>query len=251
MSGILTGKNVLFMGAGPNMGRVMARLLAQAGARLHLVAKDGSAAAAVAQEIGENGGLATYGTADIADGEAVHKAVQIAAQQMGKIDILVNNAGTFHDPGVLLHETSMEHVRELLGVNVEGEVYTMQAVLPYMIKSGGGSILNIAAASVPLEIGNVLYAGARTALITASQRVARAYRSRQIRVNVLSPGMVYTANQTPTLGPVPHPEQGLYRPGAAEDIAWTALYLLSPDAAWVSGAVVDVDGAQSREELGR
>jgi 3-oxoacyl-[acyl-carrier protein] reductase len=239
-----SGKIALVIGGGSGIGAATCRALAAAGASVHVVDRDRSAAERVAAEIRGNG--QAHGHAlDVADAPAVARlAAEIAAA--GGIDVLVNCAGTITRH--TLASMPVEAWDRVLAVNLRGAFNAIQAVLPHMKRRGGGAIVNIASvAGKRISFGGgAHYSASKAGLLGLTRHAAYELAPDKIRVNAVCPG----PTATPFSGQLPSAEQKaqrarkipLGRMVEPEDIADAVLFLAGDGARMITGVGLDVDG---------
>ncbi len=229
-------------GARRGIGRAIALKFAQNGADCVLLAR--TAPEELATEIRALGRRAAALAVDVADAEAVEKAVKEVAKEFGRIDILVNNAG-INDDGLLIR-MKLEQWQRVLDVNLSGAFYATKAVARPMLKQESGRIINIT--SVIGQMGNAgqaNYAASKAGLIGFTKSVAKELGSRGITVNAIAPGFIETdmthdlsdEAKVALLGQIP-----LGKLGQAEDVAELALFLASGGARYITGQTFNVDG---------
>ncbi len=234
--GALDGKRALVTGASRGIGRAIALELGRAGAEVVVGYRTGEQEAqAVASEIG---GLAVQ--ADVSDAASAQSLVEAA----GDVDILVNNAGLTRDG--LIARMSDDDWQTVLDTNLSAVFYTCRAVSRPMMKKRAGAIVNVSSiVGVRGNPGQVNYAASKAGIIGFTKSLARELGSRNVRANVVAPGYVHT-QLTDVL-----PEEAtalmlqntpLGRLGDPEDVAGAVRFLCSDDAAFVTGAVLLVDG---------
>jgi NAD(P)-dependent dehydrogenase (short-subunit alcohol dehydrogenase family) len=190
---------------------------------------------------------------DIADKEQVDRTASEARQVFGQIDILINNAGT-NSPAELrkpIHEYSVEEWHRIVAIDLDGLFYFCRAVTPGMVERKSGNIINIASVMgiIPARMQSG-FTAAKAGVINFSRSMALELAPLGIRVNAIAPGSILTRRTrelfyNPGKSPVSasllsHIPLG--HPGTPEDIASAALFLASPDAAYITGTVLTVDG---------
>lgn len=225
-------------GAGRGIGRAIAARLARDGFDMVCVDRDQDAAKEVAREVGGR-----PFAADVRDEDA---AAELAAS-LDDCAALVNNAGMWRFTRIA--DTSISDAEEVFGVNVTGTLVWLKALHPVMARSGGGSVVNMAsmtAKATPTGAG--MYPPAKAAVISLTKMAALEYAKDGIRVNVVAPGMIVTEGTIATYGETEEAQADrggivpLGRLGKPEDIAGAASYLCSPDASYVTGQTLLIDG---------
>ena len=237
----LNGMVALVTGGSRGIGFAVARRLIAEGAHVAIVSTNQAGADAAAEKLGEG----TKGYAcDVASFEAVQELVTNVLADFGKIDILVNNAGITRD-GLLLR-MSEEDWDKVLETNLKGAFNTCKAVVRPMMKARFGRIVNISSVvGLCGNPGQTNYAAAKAGLIGFTKSLAREIASRNITVNAIAPGLVETdmsaalpqEARDALLNGVP-----LARAGQPDDIAGAVNFLVGPDASYITGHVICVDG---------
>jgi 3-oxoacyl-[acyl-carrier protein] reductase len=241
----LAGRVVVVTGGTRGIGRATADLLAQAGAAVVVTGRDDVRVKAVAAELSEANGVPVTGFAfDVSDFDAVGPAFKAIAAQHGRIDGLVANAGILDD--ALIGMIKPDLVQRLLATNVAGTIATVQAAARVMMRKGSGSIVVLA--SIVGEHGNVgqtAYAASKAAVATVARSAAKELGPRGIRVNAVAPGMI----DTDMIAHLPEKmitervaNTALRRLGDPADVARVIRFLISDEAAFVTGQVLGVDG---------
>jgi 3-oxoacyl-[acyl-carrier protein] reductase len=240
----LTGKTALVTGASGGIGGAIAQALHAAGATVALSGSRTAPLEALAAALGSRAHVLTCNLSDPAAVEALPKA---AAAAMGSVDILVNNAGITRDN--LFLRMSDEEWQSVIDVNLTSAFRLCRGVLRGMMKARWGRIVNIS--SVVGATGNPgqgNYAAAKAGMVGMSKSLAAEVASRNITVNCVAPGFITTAmteklsedQKTRILASVP-----AGRMGEASEIAAAVLYLASPEAGYVTGAVLHVNGGMA------
>ena len=188
----LSGRVALVTGAGRNIGRAMAKALADGGAAVIVNVRSNKAEAdAVVKEIEAAGGKAIAAVADVGDEKAVQAMVESAAKQLGRIDYLVNNAALRQERA--FEELSYKEWRDVLGVTLDGAFHCAKACLPYLKQSGAGAIVNIGGLSA--HTGSKHRAHVTTAklgLVGFTRGLAHDLAEHGVTVNLVAPGTIDT-----------------------------------------------------------
>jgi NAD(P)-dependent dehydrogenase (short-subunit alcohol dehydrogenase family) len=236
----LEGRVAIITGGGSGIGAATARRFAAEGATVAVFDRDGETAVAIAAEV--NGHAYAL---DVRDGDEVAEVIDRVAQTVGQIDILVNNAGT----GDLrpLHTVDDKLWHRLIDVNLTGTFNATRSVMPYMLESGGGAIVNIASVSGLAPTRNeAAYSAAKAGVIALTKSGALEYGP-TVRVNCVAPGHVRTPmtavwEQMPdAFAPIAEAIP-LGRIGEAGEIAEAILFLASDRASYITGQTLVVDG---------
>jgi len=239
--GTLNDRVALVTGGSRGIGFAIARRLIAEGAKVAIVSTSQAGADAAAEKLGN--GTKGY-ECDIANFEAVQNLVTAVLADFGKIDILVNNAGITRD-GLILR-MSEEDWDKVLETNLKGAFNTCKAVVRPMMKARFGRIVNISSVvGLCGNPGQTNYAAAKAGLIGFTKSLAREIASRNITVNAIAPGLVDTdmsaalpqEARDALLNGVP-----LARAGQPDDIAGAVNFLVGPDASYITGHVLCVDG---------
>lgn len=242
---LLDGKVALVTGASRGIGRAIAIRLAAEGAKVAInFAGNTEKAEAVKAEIEAAGGEALLVQANVADATAVEEMVAKVVEAFGGIDVLVNNAGITRDG--LLVRMKDEDFDAVLDTNLKGVFYCTKAVSKLMMKKRSGRIVNMTSVvGVNGNAGQTNYAAAKAGVIGFSKSAAKELASRGITVNMVAPGFIDTdmtsvlsdkAKEAAMAG-IP-----LQRMGTPENVADAVAFLVSDQAAYITGQVIHVDG---------
>jgi 3-oxoacyl-[acyl-carrier protein] reductase len=238
----LADRVAIVTGAGRNIGRATALMLAEDGATVVVNARSNQAEAdAVVAEIGRNGGQAIAVLADIADPAAVERMIATTVKRFGRIDLLVNNAALRREKP--LDEMSLEEWRHVMAVTLDGPFLCVKACLPHLKASGAGTIVNLGGMSGHTGARDRLHViTAKSGLVGFTRGLAQDLADHKITVNLVVPGLV----GTPRPGPEPqhhsthHTLTGDRVPPA--EIAATVRFLCGPGARHITGQTIHVNG---------
>jgi len=245
----LDGRIALVTGAGGGIGKAIALALATEGAWLEVTDIDVNAAEAVAAEIALAGGTARGSRLDVTDAGSVQAALEAIKSAYGKLDILVNNAG-LNVRTDFRHMTDVDWVT-IRSTNLDGVVRLSRDGFELLRASGHGVILNLASIMAARGMRQLTgYSATKGAVAALTRGLAVEYATFGIRVNYLAPGFVETALtarilKNPRLAEALIDQAPMRRLGTPEDIAKAAVFLVSDDAAYITGTGLTVDGGMS------
>jgi 3-oxoacyl-[acyl-carrier protein] reductase len=232
----------MITGAGRNIGRSIALELAAGGADVViLVRSNRQEAEGVAEEARSLGRRALVGVADVRDEQAVGRVVEDAREALGPVTVLVNNAAVRREAAFL--DLSPEEWREVVGVTLDGAFVCCRAVLPGVVEAGWGRIVNIAGLTGQTGATHRAHVvAAKAGLIGLTKALALEYAANGITVNAISPGLIDTARE----GAEPKHYGGqsipVGRRGRPEEVAAMVRYLVSEEAAFVTGQTLNING---------
>lgn len=251
---MIKGKVAMVTGAGGGVGKAISKKLASEGCKVVLLGRDRAKLQKAISEIGDKKNAITIIT-DITKEAEVLSAVDQTLKSFDKIDILVNNAGTINDPEQF-HKMTEDQWEDLVQTNLFGTFRMTKAVIPVMMKNGGGSIVNISSVlgirsipKVPLSVYGVTKAG----VIMFTRSIAVEYGQYNIRCNCIAPSTIRSSLIEPYLQDEEAKKMlestfPLRKVGEPEDIAGAVAYLCSDDSKWVTGTVMMVDGGISAKQ---
>jgi NAD(P)-dependent dehydrogenase (short-subunit alcohol dehydrogenase family) len=249
----LQGKTAIITGAAAGIGAATAALFASEGAQVVAVDIDRPSLDLLTSQLQELGADCLAVTADVSQRADVERVIHSALEKFGRIDILFNNAGIV-TPGKI-DAIEEEQWDRAIAINLKSVYLFCHAVLPEFKKRGGGVILNTASATaLRMVVDRACYTATKAAIIGLTKSMALDYVADNIRVNCLCPGTVDTPSLGQRIAAFPNPvearksfiaRQPMARFGTPEEIAQAALYLVSSDAAFVTGMAFAIDGGFS------
>ncbi len=243
MSNKLEGKIALVTGGSRGIGAAIAKRLAGDGAKVAITyARGADDAASVVKTIEGAGGKAIAIQADATNAEAVKAAIEKVVASYGKLDVLVNNAGTAIPKK--FEETTLEELDRVINLNVRGVFVTTQAALKHMNNGGRIVMIGSCVGERMLTPGLVPYSATKAAMRMFAQGLSREVGDRGITVNNIQPGPIDT-DLNPAAGEwaVPQRENtALKRYGSADDVAALVAFVAGPEASYITGANLTVDG---------
>jgi NAD(P)-dependent dehydrogenase (short-subunit alcohol dehydrogenase family) len=244
--GELSGKAAIVTGATSGIGEACAVSFARHGAAVALVGRNRERGFAVEAAIRSEGFSARFIECDVTDETQVVSMIARVREEFGRIDILFNNAGVFM-PSVELERLELESWRETFGVNLEGYFLVTKHAKPHLRESKGVILNNASIAGMhSYAIGRAYaYSASKAAVIQFTRMMAKNYAEEGLRVNSISPGVIWTPmmhdrDKSAYLDRIP-----MKRIGEPEDVAKVALFLVSEASAYVTGVNVPIDGGVS------
>lgn len=243
---LLKEKVAVVTGAARGLGRAIALALAQRGAQVAVVDLDLAGAQQVVGEIQELAGQAVAVQADVTDQDQVEGIFVTCVQTFGRVDFLINNAGIVLKTSVL--DTTLAQWDQIMKVNTRSVFLCCKAVLPFMIAQHSGKIVNIASVAGKRGggiMGNSSYAASKGAVIAFTKGIAREGAPYGINVNAITPGFSET-EMTQSIDP--EKREAILkavpfgRPAKPADIANAVCFLVSEEASFITGEIMDVDG---------
>jgi len=243
---LVDGKVVLITGGTSGVGRATALHFARDGAKVVIMARGDSEGEKLLREIKSEGGAACFVRGSVADGSCCKAAVDRAVSEFGRLDIAVNNAGIPHTWNPLA-DIPEEEFDKVIAVNLRGVFLSMKYEIPAMLKTGGGSIVNVSSVSGLVASPNLgAYTASKHGVNGLTKSAAVEYSAKGIRVNALCLGLIDTealADWSDELRAEVLAYHPMGRIGKPEEIAEAILFVsASPGANFMTGAIVSVDG---------
>lgn len=241
-------KSAFVTGAALGLGRAMAEVLAENGARVALFDRDAAALDNAVSTLEAQGGNVIGFSGDVTNADDVNSAVSEAENQIGKLDIAIANAGISDATGALLHESDPDDWRRVMSVNLDGLYHFSRAALTSMVESGAGKLITVAsmwglAAPAGLQ-ARPAYAASKGAVVNLTRELALEYAAHNIQINAICPGFFRT--ETRPRNAAQEKQFKDYTPmgriAEMDEIKGTVLYLASSASDFVTGTSLVVDG---------
>lgn len=243
----MRGQIAFVTGSGSGIGREIARTLSAKGAKIVVAEINMEKAEETVSIVEKENGEAAAVYCDVTTLESVEEAVDEAVNKYGTIDILVNNAGWDKVEPFLKSEPSTWKI--IVDINLMGQIHTCKAVLPHMIENGAGKVVNIASDSGRVgSSGEAVYSAAKGGIISLTKTLAREMARHKLNVNCIAPG----PSNTPLIEEIGSYNEGIVkalekaipfrRLAEAQDIANAVAYFASPEADYITGQTLSVNG---------
>jgi meso-butanediol dehydrogenase/(S,S)-butanediol dehydrogenase/diacetyl reductase len=249
----LDGKAAIVTGAGSGIGRAIATLFAEEGARVAVVDVSESDGKETVELLRKRGGDAIFIQGDISNSAIVKRMVETTVKKYERVDILCNNAGVESMGSIL--EITEENWDKVMSINLKGVFLCSKHSVPKMVENGGGVIINIASVLGLIgSKGEAAYCASKGGIISLTRAMALDFAPHNIRVNCICPGSVLTPTFKRVMTSLGDYEAAfqrnldkipLKRIAEPEEIAYAALYLASEKASYITGSVLVIDGGWS------
>ena len=246
----IAGRAVVVTGGSRGIGKGIASVFARSGARVLITGRDSDVARSAAEELdalAERPGEVLFIQADVSDREDSRRVAAIATERLGGIDVLCANAGIF--PDSLLADMTEEMLDQVLSTNLKGTVFSVQACLPALERSGRGRVILTSSITGPITgyPGWTAYGASKAGQLGFMRTAAIELAPRRITVNAVLPGNIFTEGlaelgedyATSMAASIP-----LRRLGSVDDIGYAALFLATEEAGYITGQTIVVDGGQ-------
>ncbi len=250
----LDGKVAIVTGASSEIGEGIAKRFVEEGAKVILLARNLDKLEKSRDVIGNKDSTVSM-SCDLTNESQVIQTIDQIMDIHGKIDILVNNAGAINDP-VHFHEMKDSEITKLIEINMRAIFHITKAVLKKMSEAKNGCIVNIGSISSERAIPRVhlaAYSATKAAITMFTKSIAVEYARRNIRCNIINPGIINSGMikpylEDPTARKVLEDRLPLNRIGEPVDVANAVLFMASDEASWITGAVLNVDGGKTASE---
>lgn len=241
-----SGKTVIVTGAGGGIGEGYAKACAARGMNVVIAELNEEGGDRVAKEINAGGGSALFVKTDVASEESAKACADVTLEKFGAINYLINNAAIFGDMRIEGYlNVDLDYLEKFMRVNAHGCLIMTRAVVEPMTATGGGAIINQSSTAAWMSTG--FYGVAKLTVNGITQSLANELGWRKIRINAIAPGPTETGALEKTAGDYAREmikSMPIKRLGKPEDMAHAALFLLSDEASWITGHILNVDGGQ-------
>lgn len=241
-----TGKTIIVTGAGGGIGEGYAIACAERGMNVVIAELNEEGGQRVADAITQSGGSALFVKTDVGSEDSTKACAQATMDKYGAIDYLINNAAIFGDMKIEGYmNVDMDYLEKFTRINVHGCVIMTRAVVDHMAAGGGGVIINQSSTAAWMSAG--FYGVSKLAVNGITQSLANELGWRHIRVNAIAPGPTDTGALAKIAGDYAQEmlkSMPIKRLGQPKDMADAALFLLSDEASWITGHILNVDGGQ-------
>ncbi len=240
------GRTIIVTGAGGGIGEGYAKACAAQGMNVVIAELAEEGGRRVAGEIEADGGRALFVKTDVGSEQSARDCVAAAVDAFGGVNYLINNAAIFGDMKIESYlDVDMDYLEKFMRINAHGSLIMVRAVVDVMTEGGGGAIVNQSSTAAWMGMG--YYGVAKLTLNGITQSLARELGPRNIRINAIAPGPTDTGALQKTAGDYAREmikTMPLQRLGQPSDMADAVLFLLSDQASWITGQIINVDGGQ-------
>lgn len=241
-----SGKTIIVTGAGGGIGEGYAKACAERGMNVVIAELNEEGGQRVAEEIIQSGGNALFVRTDVGDEASANACAESTMEAYGSIDYLINNAAIFGDMKIEGYlNVDLDYLEKFMRINAHGCLIMTRAVVEHMTAGGGGSIVNQSSTAAWMSTG--FYGVAKLTMNGITQSLANEMGWRNIRINAIAPGPTDTAALERNAGDYAQEmikTMPIKRLGQPRDMADAALFLLSDEASWITGHILNVDGGQ-------
>ncbi len=241
-----SGKTIIVTGAGGGIGEGYAMACAERGMNVVIAELNPDGGQRVADAINNSGGSALFVKTDVGSEESAKACAKATVDKYGAINYLINNAAIFGDMKIEGYlNVEMDYLEKFMRINAHGCLIMTRAVVDSMTAAGGGAIVN--QSSTAAWMGTGFYGVAKLAVNGITQSLANELGWRKIRINAIAPGPTDTGALNKVAGDYAKEmikSMPIKRLGQPNDLANAALFLLSDEASWITGHILNVDGGQ-------
>lgn len=242
----LFGKVALITGGTSGIGLACARLFAQEGARVLVTGRDQARGEKIMETFAKEGADISFLSCDVSNEQDVKHVMEYLSQKYGRLDILFNNAGVML-PSMEIERMPVEEWKQTLDINLTGCFLVSRYAKPYLIQCKGTIVNNASIAGLQHYAAgrSYAYSASKAAIIQFSHQMAKNYAAEGVRVNCICPGIILTPILHGRDPKIYEDRIPLGRVGTPEDVAKVVLFLVSDEAAYLTGVILPVDGGVS------
>lgn len=248
MNNSFENKTVLVTGSTSGIGKATALRFAELGANVVVTGRREAEGSATAKQIESKGARAFYVAGDVSNESDVVNICSRVKKTFGHLDFVFANAGVWGNPQPIAEENEA-NINQIIDINIKGVLYTLKHTIPMLAANGGGSIVtNASVLGIRPMPGTMVYNASKFAVVGITKTAALECAELKIRVNCVAPGPIETDMLTSALGNGASElakQLPLKRLGEVNDIANTVLWLCSPEAGFITGQIIPVDGGMS------
>lgn len=247
-------KTVIITGGTTGIGKATAIAFGKKGYNVVVTSRKANKEAEIIPVIVATGATAAFYQLDVTDEQAVAKLIDDVVTKFGKLDVLVNNAGISGEQSGLLADATGENLRALFNTNILGLFFGMKYAIKAMLKTGGGSVVNLASiAGLNGLLSSAHYCASKHAVVGLTKAGAVEYATQGIRINAIAPGAIKTDILQNAINGGSYSEESIAaihpmkRMGTPEDIANGIVFLASDDCPFMTGSILSVDGGYNAQ----
>lgn len=247
-------KTVIITGGTTGIGKATAIAFGKKGYNVVVTSRDSNKEAEILSTIKATGADVTFFQLDVTNEESVKELIEKTVKQYGKLDTIVNNSGIAGDQSGFLADSTSENFKSVLDTNVLGVFYGMKYAIESMLKTGGGTVVNLASiAGLNGLYYSAQYCASKHAVVGLTKAGAVEYATQGIRINAIAPGAIKTDILQNAINSGSYTEESIAaihpmkRMGTPEDIANGILFLASDDCPFMTGTILSVDGGYNAQ----